>query len=338
MQNTFFMQQAIEEALKANPNNVYPNPLVGCIIVKDNKIIARGHHEKFGKNHAEINAIESLKYPVKNAELYVTLEPCVHFGKKPPCVNSIIESRMFSKVIIASKDPNENAHGGIEKLEKAGIQVDVGDCEKEAIKMNSRFYTFHNQKRPYVILKFARTFDGFIAHLDGSSKWITNKESRKNTHQTRSGCDAILVGRNTIETDNPTLDSHGIGKDPKVIILSSSPLSNTLKIMQRDPIIFGKDKLHFSYKENIKIILDNLFNENVQSLLVEGGGKTITSFIQSGYFDEIHEYISPKKFIAGIPFYNGDDFDAIISSMELIDEISFKDDIKKIYKKKCLLD
>ena len=167
MQNSFFMQQAIKEALKADPNHVYPNPLVGCIIVKDNKIIAKGYHEKFGKNHAEIIAIESLKCPVKNAELYVTLEPCAHFGKKPPCVNSIIKSRMFNKVIIASKDPNKNAHGGIEKLEKAGIQVDVGDCEKEAIKMNSRFYTFHNQKRPYVILKFARTFDGFIAHLDG---------------------------------------------------------------------------------------------------------------------------------------------------------------------------
>ena len=188
----------------------------------------------------------------------------------------------------------------------------------------------------FIILKYARTQDGFIAHLDGSSKWITREDARRDVHLTRSGCDAILVGRNTIEQDNPSLDSHGLGKDPRIVILSSKPLSSSLKVSKKNPIIF-QTLSEKPPENNIKIVLDNLFKENVQSLLVEGGEKTITSFIQSGYFDEIHEYISPKKFNEGIPFYRGD-FDTIRSSLDLVSEISFSSDIKKTYKKKCLQD
>ena len=336
MQNSFFMQQAIEEALKADPNKVYPNPLVGCVIVKNEKIIGRGYHKKFATNHAEVNAIKSLKAPVKNADLYVTLEPCAHFGKNPPCVNAIIKSKMFKKVVIAVADPNKKAMGGIEELKKADIEVVLGDREKEAKKINQRFFTFFQKERPYVILKYARTQDGFIARLDGSSKWITEKDARRDVHLTRSGCDAILVGRNTIERDNPSLDSHGLGKDPRIVILSSKPLLSTLNVSKKNPLIFQK----FNQKlpeNNIKIVLDNLFKENVQSLLVEGGEKTITSFINSGYYDEIHEYVSPKKFNQGIPFFGGD-FKKIRSSLELVSEISFSKDIRKTYKKKCLQD
>ena len=336
MQNSFFMQQAIEEALKADPNKVYPNPLVGCVIVKNEKIIGRGYHKKFATNHAEVNAIKSLKAPVKNADLYVTLEPCAHFGKNPPCVNAIIKSKMFKKVVIAVADPNKKAMGGIEELKKAGIEVVLGDREKEAKKINQRFFTFFQKERPYVILKYARTQDGFIARLDGSSKWITEKDARRDVHLTRSGCDAILVGRNTIERDNPSLDSHGLGKDPRIVVLSSKPLLSTLNVSKKNPLIFQK----FNQKlpeNNIKIVLDNLFKENVQSLLVEGGEKTITSFINSGYYDEIHEYVSPKKFNQGIPFFGGD-FKKIRSSLELVSEISFSKDIRKTYKKKCLQD
>ena len=336
MQNSFFMQQAIEEALKADPNKVYPNPLVGCVIVKNEKIIGRGYHKKFATNHAEVNAIKSLEAPVKNADLYVTLEPCAHFGKNPPCVNAIIKSKMFKKVVIAVADPNKKAMGGIEELKKADIEVVLGDREKEAKKINQRFFTFFQKERPYVILKYARTQDGFIARLDGSSKWITEKDARRDVHLTRSGCDAILVGRNTIERDNPSLDSHGLGKDPRIVILSSKPLLSTLNVSKKNPLIFQK----FNQKlpeNNIKIVLDNLFKENVQSLLVEGGEKTITSFINSGYYDEIHEYVSPKKFNQGIPFFGGD-FEKIRSSLELVSEISFSKDIRKTYKKKCLQD
>jgi diaminohydroxyphosphoribosylaminopyrimidine deaminase/5-amino-6-(5-phosphoribosylamino)uracil reductase len=330
------MQQAINEALKANPNKVYPNPLVGCVIVKNDKIIASGHHKAFGTKHAEVNAIESLETPIRDADLYVTLEPCAHFGNSPPCVDAIIKSKMFKKVIIAIADPNKKAMGGIDKLKNANIEVEVGDCQIEAKKINQRFFTFFENKRPFIILKYARTQDGFIAHLDGSSKWITKEDARRDVHLTRSGCDAILVGRNTIEQDNPSLDSHGLGKDPRIVILSSKPLSSSLKVSKKNPIIF--QTLNEKRPENnIKIVLDNLFKENVQSLLVEGGKKTITSFIQSGYFDEIHEYISPKKFNEGIPFYSGD-FDTIRSSLDLVSEISFSSDIKKTYKKKCLQD
>ena len=336
MQNSFFMQQAINEALKADPNKVYPNPLVGCVIVKNDKIIARGYHKAFGTKHAEVNAIESLNTPVRDADLYVTLEPCAHFGNNPPCVDAIIKSKMFKKVIIAIADPNKKAMGGIDKLKKANIEVEIGDCQIEAKKINKRFFTFFENKRPFIILKYARTQDGFIAHLDGSSKWITRKDARRDVHLTRSGCDAILVGRNTIEQDNPSLDSHGLGKDPRIVILSSKPLSSSLKVSKKNPIIF-QTLSEKPPENNIKIVLDNLFKENVQSLLVEGGEKTITSFIQSGYFDEIHEYISPKKFNEGIPFYRGD-FDTIRSSLDLVSEISFSSDIKKTYKKKCLQD
>ena len=330
------MQEAINEALKADPNKVYPNPMVGCVIVLNDKIIGRGHHKAFGTKHAEVNAIESLEAPVKGADLYVTLEPCAHFGNNPPCVDAIIKSKMFKKVIIAVADPNKKAMGGIDKLKKANIEVECGDSQIEAKKINHRFFTFFENKRPYIILKYARTQDGFIAHSDGSSKWITEEDARRDVHLTRSGCDGILVGRNTIEQDNPSLDSHGLGKDPRIVILSSKPLSSSLKVSKKNPLVF--QTLNKKLPENnIKIVLDNLFKENVQSLLVEGGERTITSFIQSGYFDEIHEYISPKKFNEGIPFYSGD-FDTIRSSLALVSEVSFNSDIKKTYKKKCLQD
>ena len=330
------MQEAINEALKADPNKVYPNPMVGCVIVLNDKIIGRGHHKAFGTKHAEVNAIESLEAPVKDADLYVTLEPCAHFGNNPPCVDAIIKSKMFKKVIIAVADPNKKAMGGIDKLKKANIEVECGDSQIKAKKINQRFFTFFENKRPYIILKYARTQDGFIAHSDGSSKWITEKDARRDVHLTRSGCDGILVGRNTIEQDNPSLDSHGLGKDPRIVILSSKPLSSSLKVSKKNPLVF--QTLNKKLPENnIKIVLDNLFKENVQSLLVEGGERTITSFIQSGYFDEIHEYISPKKFNEGIPFYSGD-FDTIRSSLDLVSEVSFNSDIKKTYKKKCLQD
>ncbi len=330
------MQEAINEALKADPNKVYPNPMVGCVIVLNDKIIGRGYHKAFGTKHAEVNAIESLEAPVKDADLYVTLEPCAHFGNNPPCVDAIIKSKMFKKVIIAVADPNKKAMGGIDKLKKANIEVECGDSQIKAKKINQRFFTFFENKRPYIILKYARTQDGFIAHSDGSSKWITEEDARRDVHLTRSGCDGILVGRNTIEQDNPSLDSHGLGKDPRIVILSSKPLSSSLKVSKKNPLVF--QTLNKKLPENnIKIVLDNLFKENVQSLLVEGGEKTITSFIQSGYFDEIHEYISPKKFNEGIPFYSGD-FDTIRSSLDLVSEISFNNDIKKTYKKKCLQD
>ena len=336
MQNSFFMQQAINEALKADPNKVYPNPMVGCVIVLNDKIIGRGYHKAFGTKHAEVNAIESLEAPVKDADLYVTLEPCAHFGNNPPCVDAIIKSKMFKKVIIAVADPNKKAMGGIDELKKASIEVECGDSQIKAKKINQRFFTFFENKRPYIILKDARTQDGFIAHSDGSSKWITEEDARRDVHLTRSGCDGILVGRNTIEQDNPSLDSHGLGKDPRIVILSSKPLSSSLKVSKKNPLVF-QNLNKKSPENNIKIILDNLFKENVQSLLVEGGEKTITSFIQSGYYDEIHEYISPKKFNEGIPFYSGD-FDKIRSSLDLVSEISFNSDIKKTYKKKCLQD
>ena len=338
MNRTFFMQEAIKEAQKANIKDIVPNPFVGCIIVKNNQIISRGYHQKYGEAHAEINALNALKSDIKNADMYVTLEPCNHDGKTPACSKQIIDSRKIKRIYYASKDPNINATGGHGTLENAGIKISQGLCDKDAQKINKRFFTFHLKKRPYVILKYASTADGFIAKNNGESKWITKEDARKDVHILRSTCDAILVGRRTIEFDNPKLTSHGQGRDPKVIILSSKKAYSQYNVMKSNPLIFSCERNFKSPKENLKIILDNLFKENVQSLIVEGGGKTITSFIKSNFFDEIHAYISPKKFGQGIPFYDGDNFDDILKNFELVQQVNFKVDMKKVYVKKCLLD
>jgi riboflavin biosynthesis protein RibD len=227
------MQEAINEALKAEPNKVYPNPRVGCVIVLNDKNMGRGYHKAFGTKQAEVKAIESLEAPVKEAELYVTLEPCAHFGNNPPGVDAIIKSKRFKKVIMAVAEPNKKARGGIDELKKANIEVEGGDSQKEAKKINQRVFTFFENKRPYIILKYARTQEGFIAHSEGSSKGNTEEEARRDVHLTRAGCDGNLVGRKTKEQENPSLDSQGLGKDPRIVILSSKPLSSSLKVSKK---------------------------------------------------------------------------------------------------------
>lgn len=297
-----FMDIAISEALKAD-SKVYPNPKVGCVIARGDEIIGRGYHQKFGSPHAEEIAIKSASKSLHNASIYITLEPCSHTGKRPPCIDLIIGNN-FKKVVIANLDPNPIAEGGAEILRSNGVKVLTGVCESKAKKINRRFFTYHEKDRPYVILKFASTLDGFLAKNNGESKWITGKSARQSGYKLRAGCDAILLGSKTILKDNPDLSSHGIGKDPLIVVVNPNTIiPSNFKIHQRNPL-FINDGLTKSKEKNISKILDTLKNNGVQSLLVEGGGETISAFIESKIFDEINLYIAPKFLGAGIPAYS----------------------------------
>ena len=329
-----FMLEAISVALKSN-SDVYPNPKVGCVIVKNKKIISRGWTSKFGSNHAEINALKSIDKEIKDLTMYVTMEPCHHYGKTPPCTD-LINPNQFTRVVIAEKDPFVTAGGGAEFLKKLNIQVEIGLCKDEARKLNEKFYVFHEKKRPYVILKYASSLDGYIALKNGQSKWITNENSRSLNHKTRSECDAILVGRKTIQLDNPSLTSHGKGKDPLIIIIDNKQkIDKKSQIFKKNKkvIIFSEKDLSNSHKNNIEVILNKLYKMKIQSILVEGGGSTITSFLESGLFDELNVYIAPKFFGQGIPLFkskgeNKNKYNLIVDHVE-----SVKNDIKIVYKR-----
>ncbi len=329
----YFMRLAIKEALKAEPS-VYPNPKVGAIIVKNGKVLSTGFHKSFGSAHAEEIAIKNLESSYNNVTLYVTLEPCSHKGKTDPCTE-LIDKDIFQRVVIGSSDPNPLACGGANIIRKKNIQVDENICQDETKILNKRFFTYHEKKRPYIILKMASTMDGFIAEADGYSKWITNQKSRESVHKLRASCDAILVGRKTIEKDNPFLTSHGKGKNPKIVLLDpDSKLDKNKNVFQNDPIVFSKGLGRNSPKINIKNILDTLYTNSYQTLLVEGGGITFSHFLNNNLFDELHIYFAPKFIGDGIPIYYGiktlkEDLNLHIHKIE-----NFDNDIKIIYHKK----
>ncbi|MFL3008881.1 MAG: bifunctional diaminohydroxyphosphoribosylaminopyrimidine deaminase/5-amino-6-(5-phosphoribosylamino)uracil reductase RibD [Candidatus Neomarinimicrobiota bacterium] len=330
-----FMLEAIKLASQAN-SDVYPNPKVGCLIVQNNKILSQSNTSKYGSHHAEKNALRSIDEHEKNLTMYVTMEPCHHYGKTPPCTD-LIKYKQFDRVVIAETDPSATAGGGAEFLKENNIKVDIGICSKEARELNPKFYTFHEKKRPYVVLKYASSLDGYIALKNGKSKWITSQESRSSNHEVRSECDAILVGRKTVEMDNPNLTSHGKGKDPRIILIDRDQKidrkSNIFKGVQ-EVIVFDREQIGEGQINNVEYILKRLYEMNIQSLLVEGGGITITSFLKSGIFDEINAYVAPKFFGQGIPLFQD------IGSLENIHKLRLDrikklgNDIQIIYKRK----
>lgn len=301
--DSYFMRLAIEEAIKGG-SKVFPNPRVGAIIVSNDKIISSGYHEFFGGPHAETSVIKNIKSQFSEATLYVTLEPCNHRGKTSPC-SDLIKPENFSRVVIGTSDPNPAAKGGIDTLRSKGIKVDVNILQDECRKINRRFFTFHEKKRPYVILKIASTMDGFIAQKNGHSKWITNEKSRNAVHQLRSSCDAILVGNNTVTKDNPKLTSHGVGKNPKILLFKGFKNEKSkINVLENDPIIIPKRDLSADPKDNIKTILDLMYEKSLQTLLVEGGGITFSTFFDSNFYDEVQVYYAPKIIGEGLSFYN----------------------------------
>jgi diaminohydroxyphosphoribosylaminopyrimidine deaminase / 5-amino-6-(5-phosphoribosylamino)uracil reductase len=314
-----FMQQALNLASKGL-GSVAPNPMVGCIIVKDNILIGSGHTQPYGESHAEVMAIHSVadKSLLKDCTLYVTLEPCAHFGKTPPCADLIIEYKI-PRVVIACLDTFKKVNGkGIEKLIRAGIDVTIGVLEKEARWMNRRFFVFNEQKRPYIILKWAQTADGFISKLPIPKNRSENAISHANTnamvHVWRSQEQAILVGSGTIIADNPLLNVRLVeGKNPiRLIIDGKGILNKTYKVFNDNisrTVVFTRsfnkaleeiEQIIFEPNNFIKSLNAFCFENNILSVFIEGGLQTHQYFIDHQLWDEIRLIKAPKTFLSGI--------------------------------------
>jgi diaminohydroxyphosphoribosylaminopyrimidine deaminase/5-amino-6-(5-phosphoribosylamino)uracil reductase len=315
-QDILFMKKALRLARRGGPR-VCPNPMVGCVIVKDGKIVGNGYHEYFGGPHAEINALKQAGDKANGSTLYVTLEPCAHQGKTPPCADAIIRSGV-RKVVIAMKDPNKNVAGsGIRKLTANNISVKCGVLRSSAEKMNADYCAYIRKVRPYVILKMAMSLDGKIATRSGDSKWISSEASRKCVHRLRSKVDGVMVGVNTVLKDNPELTSHGQGKNPVRIIIDPilktpvghSVISNkSLSIFIYNSILVNVIPKHFSGKNNIIVaplrpgpkkridfreVIALLGKMNINKILIEGGGGTAANAIEDGIVDELNFFIAP---------------------------------------------
>jgi diaminohydroxyphosphoribosylaminopyrimidine deaminase/5-amino-6-(5-phosphoribosylamino)uracil reductase len=317
--NEKYIRRCIELA-QNGLGTTYPNPMVGSVIVCDGKIIGEGWHKKSGEPHAEVNAVNSVKDKslLKNSTIYVSLEPCSHFGKTPPCCNLIIENKI-PNVVIGTVDPNIKVAGnGIKKLIEAGANVTVGVLETECNELNKRFFTFHEKKRPYVILKWAETQDGFIAPLTKTEQkpvWITNEFSRQLVHKWRSEEQAILVGTNTVIDDNPKLDVRDwMGKNPVRIVLAPNnriPKDRHIFNNEVKTIVFSKYDSSVN-KENTNFevidfeqntanqILETLYNYHIQSVIIEGGQQTLQTFIDENLWDEARIFVGNNSFKNGI--------------------------------------
>lgn len=289
-----YMQRCLQLA-SLGLGDVQPNPMVGAVIVKDGQIIGEGYHHKYGGPHAEVNAIDSVKDKelLKKSTIYVNLEPCSHFGKTPPCADLIIRMGI-PKVVVGTVDYHDKVNGhGIAKLQDAGIEVVTGVCEAECVELNKRFFTYHRQHRPYVILKWAETADGFM-DIDRStnptdSYWITNPALKVVVHKWRSEEDAILVGYNTMVNDKPQLTTRLYpGKDPQRYLMQRgneqvAPL----------PCILTPS--------NVEECLQIMYDNRVQSVIVEGGRKTLDLFLASGLWDEARILVGNQRWGKGLP-------------------------------------
>jgi len=338
-----YMRRCLELA-KLGIGEVAPNPMVGSLIVYDGKIIGEGYHQKCGEAHAEVNAINSVKNPelLEKATLYVNLEPCAHHGKTPPCSDLIVRKKI-PRVVIGCVDSFAKVAGkGIEKLKKGGCEVMLGVLEKESRWLNRRFFTFHEKKRPYIILKWAETKDGFIDKKRNSEEtveqnWITNQISKKLVHKWRTEEAAFMVGRETVKKDNPQLTVRDwTGRNPVRIVLDQHlKLSTGLKIFddQAKTLIFNakkeeiKNNLHYlkiDYtKEVLPQVLQRLYELEIQSVVVEGGEKLLTSFIEADLWDEARIFIGNKYFKQGV---KAPEFNFIPE-----EEIWLEDTLLKIY-------
>lgn len=313
--DSLYMRRALELA-ELGRGSVSPNPMVGCVIVYDGKIIGEGYHRQYGGPHAEPNAVNSVKHPelLRDATVYVTLEPCAHWGKTPPCASLLIEKQV-KKVVIAAVDSNPLVGGkGISMLKEAGIEVVTGVLETEARMQNKRFFTVMEKKRPYIILKWAQTRDGFLARENFDSKWISNVYSRQLVHKWRSEEDGIMVGTLTARYDNPRLNVRDWeGKNPVRIVLDRN------MSLGQDLHLFDRSQLTLRYNEKVQDqtpnleavllrqgfdledVLKDLHQRKINSVFVEGGAQLLQKFIASELWDEARVFTGDTLFGAGIP-------------------------------------
>lgn len=317
-----YMKQALTLAKKGD-GYVAPNPMVGAVIVKNDTIIGVGYHQRFGEAHAEVNAIENATESVAGATMYVTLEPCSHFGKTPPCSQLIIDNKI-ARVVISSQDPNPLVSGnGIQQLLQAGIDVKTGVLDDDNKILNKTFFKYIKDKKPYVVLKTAMTLDGKIATTDKQSKWISNTDSRAFVHELRHSLQAIMVGSNTVKQDNPLLTARRNAKDSEqpIRIVMDSKLSIDMKstLIQTAKTIptivvttyqaphakikkleaLGVTLLVVNAKEkyvDFHDAIDQLGKIGISSILLEGGSTLAFSALQAGVVDEVYTFIAPKIF------------------------------------------
>ena len=327
------MQMALDLAVKGEGFTA-PNPMVGAVLVKDGRVVGGGYHQKAGGPHAEINAIDAAGSQAKGATLYVTLEPCNHTGRTPPCTRKIIEAGI-KRVVLAMKDPNPTvAGGGAEFLKQEGVQVTTGVCREQAQKLNEAFVKYVQSGRPFVIAKCAATLDGRIATRTGDSKWVTGEEARRFVHRLRHAVDAIMVGVNTVRTDNPSLTTRlpgGRGKDPVRIILdthlSIPPDAGLLRqASDSDTILVagraaGPDRKTAFENQGIRVLeselkdglidlhalMQQLGAMEITSLLIEGGSRVLSSAFGAGIVDKIFFFYAPKILGGddGVPICSG---------------------------------
>lgn len=309
-----YMKRCFDLALKGR-GNVSPNPKVGAVIVCEGKIIGEGYHKKYGEAHAEVNAIASVedKSLLEKSTIYVNLEPCCHWGKTPPCANLIVESKI-KRCVISNKDINPKVFGGgIKLLQDNGIEVVSGVLEKEGWYLNRRFFTNQKEKRPYIIIKYAQTLDGYIAP-EGKGGWISNDAMKVWVHKQRAEEDAIMVGYNTVLSDNPQLNTrHYYGRNPKRVVYDRYlDLSSDYNIMDKtqETIILNHVKdyedgnniyVKINEKESfVPQVLEKLYALKISSIVVEGGTKIINKFIEANMWDEANVIIGQNTFGKGV--------------------------------------
>ncbi len=319
------------------------NPMVGAVIVHNDRIIGEGYYQSFGGPHAEVNAIANVAAEDEklliDSTVYVSLEPCSYFGKTPPCSDLLIKSKV-RRVIIASLDPNPKISGaGIDKLRSAGIEVITGILQKEGDHLNRRFFSHHTRKRPWVILKWAQSSDGFITKDRNKQHWITGELSKKLVHQWRQEEDAILVGAGTVMVDNPQLTDRywKDDKQPTRVVLDtkgSLPKDSSIFNTAAPTLLFTSTEVGIQYpnaevillsegKEPYAEILGHLYDREIQSVIIEGGQKTLEQFITANLWDEVRVFIGPIVFNKGV--------NAPTLSIDPIKEESIGDDTLSTY-------
>jgi diaminohydroxyphosphoribosylaminopyrimidine deaminase/5-amino-6-(5-phosphoribosylamino)uracil reductase len=329
MVDELYMRRCLELAELGN-GNVSPNPMVGCVIVYNHLIVGEGYHKKIGYEHAEVNAIASVKQAygeladeiLKKASVYVNLEPCAHFGRTPPCADLLIKHQV-KKVIIGNRDPFSDVNGkGIEKLKAAGIEVIQGILEEDCRYFNRRFFTRIEKQRPYIILKWAQTANGFFAPLTNIQRWISSPLAKKIAHKWRSEEDAILVGKKTVIADNPGLTSREwYGKHPVRLIIDKNldvPISSNVYSSESKTVVLNEiktdviDNIHYIQMEDMQYYLPQkiafqLYLMDIQSVIIEGGANIINQFITAKLWDEARVFSAGVSWETGVfsPQING---------------------------------
>lgn len=341
-----YMKLALELAASAR-GKTNPNPLVGAVIVNDGCIVGTGLHRKAGEPHAEVHAFRMAGEHAVGATLYVTLEPCSHYGKTPPCAE-LVKNSGVARVVVAMQDPNPQVAGrGIRLLQEQGIDVTVGVLEQEAMRLNERFIHNMHTKRPFVISKFAMTLDGKIATHTGHSQWITGEAARVHVHTIRDEVDAILVGVNTVKVDNPRLTTRlteRVGKNPIRIVLDrqlSTPIDAHICDVTEARTILITDEIHQNVtqpylaqgveciyvqqkngKLDLRHALEQLYELGITDILVEGGASIHAAFLRAQLIDKVHAYIAPKL-LGGknsLATFTGEDVETVDEALQLMFE------------------